>query len=54
MKQLVQNVARRFGYKISRISGAASGAPAPKHGFVDGVFGHKLYQNVGDVAIDFT
>lgn len=54
MKQLVQNVARRFGYRISRISGAAPAAPAPKHGFVDGVFGHKLYQNVGDVAIDFT
>jgi len=51
VRQLVQNVARRLGYKISRISSQAN---SPKHGFVDGVFGHKLYQNVADVAIDFT
>lgn len=51
--RLVQRAARALGYQISRIRPVPT-VPAVRPGFVDGVFGHRLYQNVSDVAIDFS
>ena len=50
VKRVAKNALHKLGYNLSRYFTLDKA----KTGFVDNVFGYKLYQNVDDVAIDYS